>query len=166
MTRKLITIAAIVMLTTLFLAGAVSATADITIKPDSGPNVGPDGTIYVPVGVDAASIGLGVQYSGFVAGNPYSQDITDSSLVVVPGTSSSGGLTTGNDFISIHWTPGMGDKGKTFSINAEATTGTGKRVKTIKVTAPGVPTPELSTGALSAVGILGLIGLVYRRKND
>lgn len=165
MTKKIITVA-IIMLAMLLFVGAASA-ADVVVKPDSGTNVDGSGTIIVPIGSDAAvSVGLGVDYSGFVAGNPYTQDITDPSLVVVTGTASSGGLPTGNDFIPIHWTPSLSDAGKIFTVNAEATTSSGARIKHIMVSAPAVPTPELSTGILSAAGLLGLVGLVYRKKNN
>lgn len=165
---KKMTMVAVTMLIALFMAGA-SAAADVVIKPDSGPNVDVvSGAIYVPIGADAAvSVGLGVDYSGFAAGNYYTQSITDPGSVVVPGTPSSGGLPTGNDFMPIHWTPSLSDKGKTFTINAEAITGSGLRKKTIIVTAPGQPVPELPTGILAAAGLIGLVGLVrYRGKNN
>ena len=146
------------------VAGIASAQQPVIIMPTSGPNVDSiSKTLLPPAGSDAASsIGLGVQYSSFIAGNPYSQFVTDSNGVIVPGTVSSGGLPTGNDFIPIHWTPSSADIGNKFTIHAEGRTTDGLRITIDTETAPAQPVP-VEAGVLG--GFMVTAGLVARKLN-
>jgi len=159
----------IMALTLVFIVmvGTALALPEIVIKPDSGLNVNPiTGVINVPVGIDAAtSVGLAVEYSDFTAGNPFNQGLTTSANILVPGTASTGALTTGVDSEQIHWTPTLADIGKTFYVYGEGSTATGTRLRIVHVTAQVVPTPEMSTGVLMSAGLIGLVGITrYRRK--
>ena len=149
------------------IAGIASAQQPVIIMPTSGPNVDSvTKTLLPPAGSDAASsIGLGVQYSSFVAGNPFSQFVTDSGGVVVPGTVDSGGLHTGNDFVPIHWTPSSADIGNKFIVHAEGRTFDGQRITIDTETAPAQPVP-VEAGVLGGFMVTaGLLSRKLKKKN-
>ena len=155
--------AVMVMLVTLFLAGAASAANDIAILPTIGdPGVLPDGTIELQVGKDAfTSIGLEAVYTGWptTGSSSYNVYITDDSPGGVTVYSKSGTFTTSYTQ-EIHWTV-PSDTSKTYTIWANGRFGKIHVYKDV----PGAPVPELSTSILTATGLIGLLGLVrFRRR--
>lgn len=155
----------VLVLAMLFTAGtAAAAGLDVTILPESGPHVSPDGTINVPEGVDAFnSVGLAVSFGGFALNDPYLISINDQSNN--PVYSSGGFLSTGINEIPVHWIV-PNDRTKTYTLVA---TGVGKialRTKLAMSMAPIAPAPELSTVALMSAGMIGLLGLVRTQRRD
>jgi len=153
------------VLAMLFTAGAAAAGGlDVTILPESGPHVSPDGTILVPLGADAFnSVGLAVNFGGFAKGNPYTINIVNKASV--PVFTLGGTLPTGNDIIPLHWVVPI-DKTQTYTAIATGANGQTLRMKLATSMAPIAPTPELSTVALMSAGMIGLLGLVRSQRRD
>ena len=155
----------ILVLAMLFNVGAAAAAGlDVTILPESGTHVAPDGTIMVPVGADAyASVGLAIRFGGFAAGDPYAINIVDNNDV--PVYPLAGTMSTGNDVIPLHWVVPT-DHSKTYTVIATGVGGTELRMKLATSMAPIAPAPELSTVALMSAGMIGLFGLVRIQRKD
>jgi hypothetical protein len=155
----------VLVLAMLFTAGtAAAAGLDVTILPESGPHVAPDGTIMVPVGADAFnSVGLAVSFGGFAAGNPYTINIVNKNSV--PVFTLGGTLPTGNSIIPLHWVV-PNDKAQAYTAIATGVNGQTLRMKLATSMAPIAPVPELSTVALMSAGMIGLFGLVRIQRKD
>jgi len=153
------------MLVALFAAGAASAgTVDISSTAAVDPVTG---AYILTVGDDSFAMwNLKAVYSGWASGI-YNVEIREGGLLDPPGAiayANPGALTPmpSSDFdVELHWVPTDADNGKLFTVWAY-----GMSLGTFKIAAQVTkPVPELNTGLLISVGLIGLVGMVrYRRK--
>lgn len=167
MTKKMIT-AATIMLTILFLAGAASALEDIAILPNVNP-------IDVPIDPNPISPPISVNYTGWTTTgtSQYTITVSDGGTPLIGACIVSGPITSDPQIVKLPTCKIPASlKGKTITIVAEGKCPQGGcsnmlRSKDLFIDANLNPVPEVPTGILATVGLVGLIGLVrYGKKNN
>jgi hypothetical protein len=165
---KRMNILIIAVLVTLFTVAGASAlnpsqgTVDITSTAPKDPATG---AFILTTGQDANTLyNLQAEYNNFPVPVDFGVQVREgqydwSGAVVynIPVSSSLAPSFT----VPIHWIPTPAQHGQIFTIYAS-----GVALGTYKLAAQlAQPTPELSSGALVSVGLIGLLGMIrYRRK--